>query len=165
VTEAAAERFVSSCEVPDPQSRPARPLRRFDPQTFTWADVPVQAYKPAVESALAWTGVTRQVLVGASGEPAAFHLRYFEIAPGGFSSLERHAHAHAVVVLRGRGRVRVGEETFSVGPFDLVYVPPETPHQFVNTAPLEPFGFLCPVDAHRDPPRPVEETDEASPTR
>lgn len=152
----AAERFVSSCEVPDPEVRPARRLRRFDPATFTWTDVPVQAYKPAVESALAWRGVTRQVLIGASGEPAAFHLRYFEIAPEGFSSLERHGHAHAVVVLRGRGRVRVGEETFEVGPFDLVYVPPEAPHQFLNPDPQEPFGFLCPVDAVRDAPRPVE---------
>jgi len=110
MTESAAQLFVSSCEVPELEVRPARRLLRFDPATFSWEGVPVQAYKPAVESVLAWEGVTRRVLVGASGEPTAFQLRYFEIQPGGFSSLERHDHAHAVLVLRGRGRVRVGDE-------------------------------------------------------
>ena len=28
-------------------------------------------------------------------------LRYFEVAPGGFSTLERHEHMHAVLILRG----------------------------------------------------------------
>jgi len=156
MTERAAPLFVSSCEVPEQDLRPLRLLRRFDPASFSWEGVPVQAYKPAVESALAWAGVLRQTLVGASGEPTAFHLRYFEIQPGGFSSLERHDHAHTIVVLRGRGRVRVGAEALDVRLFDLVYVPPDVPHQFLNPDPNEPFGFLCPVDARRDPPRPAE---------
>jgi quercetin dioxygenase-like cupin family protein len=148
--------YVSSCEVPEHEVRPLRRLRRFDPATFSWEGVPVQAYKPAVENALIWEGVARHTLVGASGEPAAFHLRYFEIQPGGFSSLERHQHVHAVLVLRGRGRVRVGEESFDVRPFDFVYVPGGVPHQFLNPDATEPFGFLCPVDAARDAPQPVE---------
>lgn len=148
---------VSSCEVPDPQRRPQRTLQRFDPASFSWDGVGRLAYKPAVESALAWEGVTRQTLIGAAGEPVAFHLRYFELAPGGFSSLERHRHAHTIVVLRGRGRVRVGEELLEVRPFDTVFVPPDVPHQFLNPDAGEPFGFLCPVDAERDAPRPVEE--------
>jgi quercetin dioxygenase-like cupin family protein len=157
MTKPATELFVSSCEVPEQEVRPARRLRRFDPVTFSWEGIPVQVYKPAVESALAWEGVARHTLVGASGDPTAFHLRYFEIQPGGFSSLERHRHAHAVIVLRGHGSVRVGAETFDVRPFDLIYVPPEEPHQFQNADSDEPFGFLCPVDAQRDPPRPVEQ--------
>jgi len=153
--ESETQLLVSSCEVPEPQVRSVRPYLRFDPATFTWSGVPMQDYKPALDTALAWQGVTRHVLVGAAGEPTAFQLRYFEIAPGGFSSLERHQHAHAVVVLRGRGRVRVGEEVIDVRPFDLVYVSPEVAHQFQNADPAEPFGFLCPVDALRDAPRPV----------
>jgi len=101
--------------------------------------------------------VVRYTLLGA-GEPAAFQLRYFEIGPGGYSSLEKHRHVHAVIVLRGRGRVVVGRDVFDVGPFDLVYVPPVTPHQFVNAG-TEPFGFLCPVDADRDPPQPLTDAE------
>lgn len=157
MTPANAPEGVSSCEVPETEPRPARRLLRFDPATFTWEGVPAQAYKPARDASLTWEGVARHVLVGAAGEPAAFHLRYFEIAPGGFSSLERHTHTHAVIVLRGRGSVRVGTEVYEVRPFDLVYVPPDEPHQFVNIDPHAPFGFLCPVDAQRDPPRPPED--------
>lgn len=147
---------VSSCELPDPERRAQRTMLRFNDATFSWEGVGRLAYKPSVESALAWEGVTRQTLIGAAGEPVAFHLRYFELAPGGFSSLERHRHAHTVVVLRGHGRVRVGEDLLEVRPFDTVYVPPDVPHQFLNPDAREPFGFLCPVDAERDAPRPVD---------
>jgi len=84
----------------------------------------------------------------------AFQLRYFEIEPGGYSSLEKHRHVHTIVVLRGAGRAVVGREVFDVAPFDFVYVPPNVPHQFVNAG-AETFGFLCPVDADRDPPQPL----------
>jgi quercetin dioxygenase-like cupin family protein len=100
--------------------------------------------------------VLRHTLLGGAGEPIAFQLRYFEVAPRGYSSLEKHLHVHSVVVLRGRGRVIVGHEVFDVEPFDLVYVPSGTPHQFVSSG-EEPFGFLCPVDLDRDPPQPLSE--------
>ena len=46
--------------------------------------------------------MTRQVLFS---EPRlAGELRYFEMAPGGYSTLERHEHMHAVMILRGEGR-------------------------------------------------------------
>jgi hypothetical protein len=32
------------------------------------------------------------------------------VAPGGFSTLERHEHMHAVLILRGRGHCLVGGE-------------------------------------------------------
>lgn len=128
-------------------------VARFDASRFRWRGVQPRPYKTAARGSLAWKGVERFVLVGASGEPTAFHLRYFEIAPGGYSSLERHRHAHAVIVVRGRGRVRLGSAVVLVGPMDLVYIPPGIPHQF--RAGREPFGFLCPVDAVRDRPRPA----------
>lgn len=98
---------------------------------------------------MGWSDVIRHTLAG--GESLAFQLRYFEIGPGGFSSLEKHHHAHTIIVLRGHGRVIAGREVFSVDPFDLVVIPAGAPHQFVNSG-TEPFGFLCPVDADRDPP-------------
>lgn len=147
--------YASSCDIPEPGPRPGRILMRFDPATFTWEGVPPQAYKPIRGTDLAWEGVTRHTLIGSAGEPARFHLRYFEVAPGGYSSLERHRHVHAVVVVRGRGVVRVGAERYEVRPLDVVYVPPGTPHQFLNPDPQEPFGFFCPVDAERDAPQPA----------
>ena len=77
---------------------------------------------------------------------------YFEMAPGGYSTLERHEHVHAVLILRGRGHCLVGSEVRAVAPNDLVYIPSMTWHQFRATQ-GEPLGFLCMVNAERDKPQ------------
>jgi quercetin dioxygenase-like cupin family protein len=114
--------------------------------------VPVQEYKQA---AAHWCGMTRLALVGGRGQSTRFHLRYFEIAPGGYSSFEHHAHEHAVVILRGQGEVQLGEVVHALGQGDVVYVAPHEPHQFRNPSGTEPLGFLCVVDAERDQPVPL----------
>jgi|SRR5262245_55072680 len=141
---------ISSCEVPAPQGTPASGSRvlRFQ-ANFRWQGVPVAEYKQAGEH---WCGVTRTVLVGEAGESTDFHLRYFEIAPNGFTSLEEHDHEHAVVVLRGRGQVRLGETVHELSFGDTVYVAPREVHQFRNSSDTEPFGILCIVNARRDRP-------------
>lgn len=118
---------------------------------FRWDGAPAEAYKAAADH---WCGVARTSLAGERGEQTAFHVRYFEIAPGGFSSLEHHRHEHVAVVLRGRGEVRLGDEVHQLGFGDVVYVAPGEVHQFRNRS-EEPFGFLCMVDARRDVPVPV----------
>jgi ribulose-bisphosphate carboxylase large chain len=138
-----------SCEVNAVPERPVRGSRvlRLGPD-FRWQGVPVAGYKQAAGH---WDGVCRTVLVGNVGERTSFHLRYFEVAPGGFTSLEEHGHEHAVVVLRGRGEVRLGNDTHELAFGDTVYVAPHEVHQFRNRS-GEPFGFLCVVDAERDRP-------------
>ncbi|RMD83376.1 MAG: cupin domain-containing protein [Candidatus Dadabacteria bacterium] len=97
--------------------------------------------------------MTRYVLMAAStGDRAlSFDVRYFEVAAGGYSTLERHDHPHAVLVLSGRGQVILDDEVSELTPFDCVYVAPGTLHQF-RAAPDEPLGFLCIVDRDRDKP-------------
>jgi mannose-6-phosphate isomerase-like protein (cupin superfamily) len=87
-------------------------------------------------------------------------LRYFEMAPGGFSTLERHEHMHAVLILRGRGHCLVGGDVKPIETRDLITVPPMTWHQFRATR-GEPLGFLCMVNAARDKPQLPTETDLA----
>jgi mannose-6-phosphate isomerase-like protein (cupin superfamily) len=82
----------------------------------------------------------------------ATQLRYFEVAPGGWTTLERHEHVHNVMVIRGRGRCLVGEKAFDLARNDLVSVPPLTWHQF-HAAADEPLGFLCLVNRERDRPQ------------
>jgi len=115
---------------------------------FRWEDVPLLDYKEA--GGTHFKSITRQVLFGECG-PAGAELRYFEIAPGGHSTLERHEHAHSVMILRGRGQALVGNEIHSVAVNDLVRVPPQTWHQFRATTQL-PLGFLCLVRSERDKP-------------
>ena len=94
--------------------------------------------------------VTRQVLFD---DPAlASQLRYFEVAPGGHTTLERHEHAHAVVVHRGSGRCLIGDRVYELREHDLVHVPALTWHQF-RADDDAPLGFLCMVNAVRDRPQ------------
>ncbi len=132
----------------------------FDPRAFRWPDVPPQVYKFAVGDArgMGWRGVVRVTLAGPPHVPAAFELRYFEISPGGYSSLEKHRHPHLILVLRGRGRALVADRVYDLQPFDLLRVPPGVPHRWINESD-GPFGFLCPVDADRDPPQPVTDAE------
>jgi quercetin dioxygenase-like cupin family protein len=140
----------SSCEITaKPQIVIGSRVLKLDETTFRWVGVPVSDYK---ESAVHHCGVTRMALVGGLGEQTGFHLRYFEISPGGFSSREHHQHEHAVVILRGVGEVLLGEERHAVKFGDTVYVAPGEVHQFRNTSTDEPLGFLCVVDAERDRP-------------
>lgn len=137
---------------------PPRVRRAFDAARFQWEGIDPRAYKFSLGDArgMGWRGVQRLTLGGPPDLPAAFELRYFELEPGGYSSLEKHRHVHLVVAVRGRGRALVGRQVIDLRPLDLLYVPPQVPHRWINEGD-EPFGFLCPVDAERDPPQPVSD--------
>ena len=115
---------------------------------FHWEGVEVRKYKE--EGAAPFKDVTRQVLF--EGEDLPAQLRYFEVAPGGWTTLERHEHVHAVMVIRGHGECLVGDKAYTIDEHDLVSVPPMTWHQF-RAAPDQPLGFLCLVAAKRDRPQ------------
>jgi quercetin dioxygenase-like cupin family protein len=121
---------------------------RPDDDTFGWDDVEVLAYKE--EGTAPFRAVTRQVLFEEAEHGC--QLRYFEVSPGGHTTLERHQHVHAVLILRGRGTVLIGTEIREIGEHDLCSVPPMTWHQF-RAADDAPLGFLCLVSSERDRPQ------------
>ena len=125
-----------------------KPLVRKHKGDFHWDGVDVLAYKQ--EGSAPFKDVTRQVLFDSEDPPA--QLRYFEVAPGGHTTLERHEHVHAVMVIRGAGRCMVGDKAYDLKMHDLVSVPPLIWHQF-QAAPGEPLGFLCMVPTERDRPQ------------
>jgi mannose-6-phosphate isomerase-like protein (cupin superfamily) len=113
-----------------------------------WEDVDVLAYK--AEGSAPFRDVTRQVLF--DDDRVGAQLRYFEVSPAGWTTLERHEHVHNVVVLRGHGQCLVGDVVSDIGEHDLVEVPPMAWHQF-RAAPDAPLGFLCLVRQDRDRPQ------------
>lgn len=124
--------------------------RRFvsSPQGARWESVEHKPYKE--DGRDLFKDISRQTLF--SRDDLAGELRYFEVSPGGFSTLERHHHVHAVLILVGQGTALVGNEVLDLKTNDLVTVPPMTWHQF-KAAPGKPLGFLCMVDAVRDKPQ------------
>jgi mannose-6-phosphate isomerase-like protein (cupin superfamily) len=115
---------------------------------YRWDGVELLPYKE--DDRALFKSITRQTLF--SDPEMGGELRYFEVAPGGFSTLERHEHMHAVLILRGRGQCLIGGEVRPIDTRDLVTVPPMTWHQFRATE-GEPLGFLCMVNATRDKPQ------------
>jgi quercetin dioxygenase-like cupin family protein len=119
---------------------------------FRWDHVALKKYK---EDGTHFKSITRQVLFpGEADQPC--ELRYFEIDPGGHSTLEKHLHTHAIMIIRGRGRAVLRDSVIDIEAFDLLHVPPMTWHQLQASA-GEPLGFLCQVSCERDRPiRPGE---------
>jgi quercetin dioxygenase-like cupin family protein len=124
---------------------------------FRWDAVAHQPYKQDVSAP--FKDISRQVLF--SQDDMGCELRYFEMAAGGYSTLERHEHAHAVMILRGRGECLLGAEVRPVKQFDLISIPSLVWHQFRATA-GESLGFLCMVNVLRDRPQLPTEAEVAA---
>ena len=118
--------------------------------SWTWERIPQEMYK---QDGGSFKGCSRFELLGKRGESTVFHVRYFEVDPGGWTTLEHHRHEHAVIGLRGKGEIQLGPHVYPVHVGDAAYTAPGDTHQLRNHGD-EPFGFICVVAADRD--RPVE---------
>ena len=128
--------------------------------SFTWQGIKTEGYKTKGSH---WADVIRRVLIGNQNESAKFHLRYFEILPGGYTSFEKHRHEHVVIVIRGKGKVFCGKsesaragKQYEMNFLDTLYIAPDIPHQLSNPF-HEPFGFFCIVNAKRDKPKIIKQ--------
>jgi quercetin dioxygenase-like cupin family protein len=117
---------------------------------YRWDGIDLKAYKTATSN---FKDITRQSLLGEGAEDWELNMqtRYFEIAPGGYSSLETHRHPHSVIIIRGQGSVVLNDTLTDLDLHDVVYVSPETLHQF-HADKGDWLGFLCIVDRYRDKP-------------
>jgi quercetin dioxygenase-like cupin family protein len=91
-------------------------------------------------------GARMRMLIGPAEGAGVFHMRHFEIAPGGHTPHHRHGYEHEVLILKGSGLVRgeQGDRTCRAG--DVVWMPPNELHQFRNPG-AEPLEFICLVPA------------------
>ena len=119
---------------------------------FMWNRVEREMYKMDGGS---FKGCSRVELIGKRGESTNFHVRYFEVAPGGWTTLEHHQHEHVVVIVRGSGYIQLGSEAYAMQVGDVGYTAPGDIHQLRCTEEAtDNFGFICIVSAERD--RPIE---------
>ncbi|HIE09561.1 MAG TPA: cupin domain-containing protein [Armatimonadetes bacterium] len=104
---------------------------------WRYDEVPEEEVEGAVGVKVRW-------LLDESRGARNFAMRLFEVEPGGCTPHHSHPYEHEVFVLEGRGIVKVGEEEFEVGPWDVVFVPPNTPHCFKCKG-VGAFKFICVV--------------------
>lgn len=120
-------------------------------RTFSWQGVQKETLKKEGSD---FTDVVRHVIIGNRGESCRFALRYFELAPGVRSSLEKHVHEHTLICIRGRGKAVVGQEIHLLAPLDTLYITADDAHQLSNEG-NEPFGFFCIVNAEEENALPI----------
>ncbi len=140
--------WSSSCEFePGPNGEGIHSLLKFI-EGFHWQHRDDRKYKSTEDD---FAQVRRVELIGRHGEQADFDLRYFEIEPGGYTSLEKHLHTHVIIAARGAGVLITDELRDDLKPMDVAYVKPLEVHQLRNESDA-PFGFFCIVDRERDRP-------------
>jgi mannose-6-phosphate isomerase-like protein (cupin superfamily) len=62
--------------------------------------------------------------------------------PGEGPRLHRHSYDETWVVIEGNLTFQDGDQELDAGPGDIVLVPPETPHKFINRGP-ERANLVC----------------------
>lgn len=94
-------------------------------------------------------GARIRILIGPNDGAANFHMRHFEVDPGGCTPHHAHDFEHEVLVLKGSGTAKseTGDRPFKTG--DVIYVPPNEKHQFCNTS-KESCEFICLIPAPCD---------------
>ncbi|MGF1670011.1 MAG: cupin domain-containing protein [Balneolaceae bacterium] len=113
-----------------------------------WDSVERKDYKTNTTN---FKDIHRYSLLGETEKDLNFQTRYFEIQPGGYSSLEKHRHPHSVIIIKGKGSVILDNKVADLNKHDVVYISPDTIHQF-HADKGDHLGFICIVDRYRDKP-------------
>ncbi len=94
--------------------------------------------------------VSMQMLLGPQDQCPNFAMRKFSVAPGGNTPRHQHDYEHEILVLAGRGTALSAQGVREIMPGDVIFVPPNELHQFVNTG-IEDLVFIClvPASVHR----------------
>lgn len=95
------------------------------------------------------SGAKMRMLIGPQENAPNFHMRHFEVAPGGHTPHHAHDFEHEIIVFKGRGVAKSpdGDRPFKAG--DIIYVPPNEHHQFVNASDT-PCEFICLIPSPKE---------------
>ena len=92
------------------------------------------------------TGAKMRMLIGFEKGATNFHMRHFEVAPGGHTPHHSHDYEHEILILSGQGvaKSEQGDQPFETG--DVIFIPANEKHQFVNNT-NQPCTFICLIRA------------------
>ncbi len=114
------------------------PMKAFHYTSVSAEEVKVEGAKKAR---------IRWLLAEKDGVPN-FCMRLFEVEPGGCTPYHTHPWEHEVFVLEGEGEVVTDKEKAKLEPGVVVFVPPNQPHQFLNTGD-KTLKFICLIPLRR----------------
>jgi len=107
---------------------------------------PIKAHRQEPVNAPGAKAARIRILIGPEDGAEKFHMRQFEVEPGGCTPHHQHDYEHEILVLKGIGvaKSEQGDRPFRAG--DVVYVAPNETHQFCNTG-QETCEFICLIPA------------------
>lgn len=110
---------------------------------------PIIEYEQNVVTMEGASGAKMRMLVGPHEGACNFHMRHFEVEPGGFTPHHKHDYEHEILILKGAGTLKSeqGDRPFKAG--DAVWIPANEMHQFQNTG-ADSVEFICLIPAPRD---------------
>ena len=79
------------------------------------------------------TGVRMRMLIGRGDGARRFHMRHFEVQPGGHTPLHTHPQEHEVFIVEGRGTFVYEGQEHEFDAEHVIFVPPNKEHRFMNT--------------------------------
>ncbi len=88
-------------------------------------EFPSMIVKEAKNTKIRW-------MIGPDDNVPNFYLRVFDLEKGGESPYHNHPWEHEVFILEGEGYLRTEDNNYDFKPYDVLYVPPNVQHQFVN---------------------------------
>lgn len=95
------------------------------------------------------TGAKMRMLIGPDDGATNFHMRHFEIEPGGHTPHHQHNYEHEIIVLKGSGIVRSEQGERPIHSGDAIWVQPNEMHNFENTGSTS-LEFICLIPAPQD---------------
>ncbi len=81
-------------------------------------------------------------LIGQDSPAPNFHMRLFEVEPGGHSPLHTHGFEHEIYVVEGKGQINTEQKPIPLEKGSFALVMPNEKHQFENTGDSA-LKFLC----------------------
>ena len=89
-------------------------------------------------------GVEFRQLIAENLQAPNFHMRLFDVAPGGNTPKHTHEWEHEVYVVSGTGKIVLKDEDVPLAEGDAVLVEQNELHQFVNDS-ASPLRMICVV--------------------
>ncbi|NOT01242.1 MAG: cupin domain-containing protein [Phycisphaerales bacterium] len=110
---------------------------------------PIRTHRQSPVTMEGAQGAKMRMLIGPDEHAPNFHMRHFEVEPGGHTPHHQHDYEHEIVILKGAGvaRSEQGDRPLQAG--DIVYVPANERHQFVNPG-GEALEFICLIPAPKN---------------
>ncbi len=110
---------------------------------------PIKTHQQDVVMMDGASGARMRMLIGPAEGARNFHMRHFEVEPGGCTPHHKHDYEHEILVFRGEGTARTEKGDRPIKAGDVIYVAPNEMHQFCNSS-NGALEFICLIPAPCD---------------